>query len=340
MKRLIQMWTGAALVAGLLAVMVIPVEASTEFLACRPTANGQPGDPICDLQTGIAQNDLVSAAPAGTLAVLEPDTVEHTSEWESVLTAPLTLLPGTVTLDLVLTNLSENSGSNDICWSKHAVLPDGSEIDIVSSHCFENPLPVAGFICPFGAVLGGLTGPFTPDIPQACIDAAGLVTETVVSNVLVPTTLPAGTVIELSVFCPGSSFLAIFFNNGLDVDDDGSLEFSSLTEGPELSHFKLYAVDDAEELGIVVDLVDQFGEELDVVVGEAKFFGLPVDKNGEGTAFTVDHLTCYEIEDDGDDEDREVEISNQFGLQTLFVQEPDLLCVPTQKIKVTDLNDE
>ncbi len=213
----------------------IPINAEaatvTEWLECNPTSNGQPGDPICDLQTGIALNNLVSAPPAGPLVVLEPDTFEHTSTWESAPSAnPIVLLPGPVTLNLLHTNLSENIGSNDICWSKHAILPDGSEITIVQQHCFENPLPVAGSICPFGAVQGGLVAPFTPDIPAACIAAAGVASETVLSLIVAPIVLPAGTVIELNISCPGASFLAVFFNNGIDVDGDGVLEFTTITE--------------------------------------------------------------------------------------------------------------
>ena len=202
-----------------------------EWLECRPTSNGQPGDPICDLQTGIALNNLVSAPPAGTLVVLEPDTNEHASTWESApLTAPLTLLPGPVTLDLVHVNRSENADDQDICWSKHAILPNGNEIVIVQQHCFENPLTAAGFICPNGGVQGGLVAPFTPDISAACLAAAGVASETVPSLILAPTVLPVGTVIELNISCPGASFLHIFFNNGVDVDGDGIKEFTKLSE--------------------------------------------------------------------------------------------------------------
>lgn len=204
----------------------IPINAEavavTEWLDCRPTNIG-PGAPTCDLTTGIALNNLVSAPPTGTLAVLEPDTFEHTSTWESApSTAPLTLLPGPVTLNLLHVNMAENTGSNDICWSKHAILPDGSEIIIVQQHCFENPLPVAGFICPFGAL--------APNISAACIAAAGVASETVPSLIVAPIVLPAGTVIELNISCPGASFLAVFFNNGIDVDGDGVLEFTTITE--------------------------------------------------------------------------------------------------------------
>ncbi len=209
---------------GALAPTVVSAGVEMEFLACRPTADiSNPGFPNCDLQTGVALNDLISTPPTGTLAVLEPDTVEHTATWESAPSAaPVTLLPGQVTLDLVMMNHAENEpGSNDICWSKHIILPDGSEVVVVQAHCFENPLPATPGVCSFGA---------QPPSP-ACIALAQLVSETVPSEILPPGTLiPAGSVTEVSIFCPGSSFLGIFFNDGVDVDGDGVLEFSKLSE--------------------------------------------------------------------------------------------------------------
>jgi len=222
----------------------------TDWLECRPTSNGQPGDPICDLQTGVAFNNLVSAPPAGLLVVLEPDTFEHQSTWESAPSAnPVLLSPGDlVTLDLLHVNRSENANDQDICWSKHAILPDGSEIVIVQQHCFENPLPTSGFICPNGGVQGGLPG--TPDISAACIAAAGVASETVVSSIGGPTVLPAGTVIELNISCPGSSFLHIFFNNGIDVDGDGTLEFTTLKETEHIPQIDKTLTEGPVEIGI------------------------------------------------------------------------------------------
>ena len=107
-----------------------------------------------------------------------------------------------------------------------------------------------------------------------------------------------------------------------------------------LDHFKLFKVDDARELELVVDLVDQFGEQIGVKVEEAEFFGNPVDKNGEGISNENAHLTCYKIEDDGNDEERVLEIENQFGLQTLEIKEAKLLCVPTEKIDVVLIKDD
>jgi len=216
----------------------------TDWLQCRPTADiFNPGFPTCDLQTGVALNDLVSAPPAGILAVLEPDTFEHTSTWESAPSANAVLLnPGDlVTLDLVMMNHAENDfSSNDICWSKHAILPDGSEIVIVAQHCIENPLPETPGVCSFGA---------TPPSP-ACIALAALVSETVVSSIAVPTTIPVGSVIELNISCPDASFIGIFFNAGIDVDGDGIDEFSKLTETEHIPQIDKTLTEGPVEIGI------------------------------------------------------------------------------------------
>jgi len=314
----------------------IPINAEaatmTEWLDCRPASNGQPGDPICDLQTGIALNNLVSAPPAGPLVVLEPDTFEHTSTWESApSTAPITLLPGPVTLDLLHTNLSENSNDQDICWSKHAILPDGSEITIVQQHCFENPLPVAGSICPFGAVLGGLVAPFTPDIPAACIAAAGVASETVPSLIVAPTVLPVGTVIELNISCPGNSFLAVFFNDGIDVDGDGVLEFTTITEPvAKNDHYLGYEAKETKDspdfIERLVRLDDQFVSGT-FNVEKTKMLFNPVDKNGEGISDEFTHLKAYKIQEGQNN----ILVENQFGELIVDTTKAELLLVPTAK---------
>jgi len=259
---------------GALAPTVVSAGVEMEFLACRPTPDMfNPGFPNCDLQTGVAMNDLFSTPPTGTLAVLEPDTVEHTSRWSSApLAAPVTLIPGQVTLDLLLMNHMENNpGSDDICWSKHIILPDQTEIVVVKPHCFENPLPENPGVCSFGAI--------PPS--AACIALAQLVSETVPSEILAPTVIPAGSVKELNVFCPGASFLGVFFNAGLDVDGDGVPEFSKITEPVAEEHFKCYNAE-GDAVNAIVDLQDQFGVEPQVLVGEPDLFCNPVAKNGGG----------------------------------------------------------
>ena len=108
-----------------------------------------------------------------------------------------------------------------------------------------------------------------------------------------------------------------------------------------VDHYKCYEVEESSELfpsDPVVDLGDQFGLEYDVEVGEAKLFCNPVSKNGEEIINFDIHLTCYEIESD-DDEERGLKIENQFDVQTLIIEESELLCLPSTK-EVVDLPDD
>ena len=99
-----------------------------------------------------------------------------------------------------------------------------------------------------------------------------------------------------------------------------------------LDHFQCYEAE-GDLVNLIVDLEDQFGPEPVVLVGEPKLFCNPVDKNGEGINDPEAHLTCYEIEAGGEVE-RVVVIANQFGEQTLEVDDSELLCVPSAKIDV------
>jgi hypothetical protein len=80
-----------------------------------------------------------------------------------------------------------------------------------------------------------------------------------------------------------------------------------------------------------VDLTDQFGTAT-VFVGKPEFFCNPVDKNGEGIRNPAAHLTCYKIK--AKSAKRDVLIGNEFGGQTLDLKDPELLCVPSDKIEV------
>jgi len=99
----------------------------------------------------------------------------------------------------------------------------------------------------------------------------------------------------------------------------------------EIDHFKCYEAS-GDNMDVIVDLEDQFGAEPQVLVGTPRFFCNPVDKNGEGIINPEAHLTCYEI--NGDDKKLDVLVGNQFGEQTLKVEVPRLLCVPSEKIDV------
>jgi hypothetical protein len=101
-------------------------------------------------------------------------------------------------------------------------------------------------------------------------------------------------------------------------------------------HFKCYEVEDSTRIYKRVSLEDQFdesGPEENVKVRGAKIFCNPVDKNGEGISDAENHLTCYKIE--SDQPKRTIEIENQFGPQTLVIDNAKVLCVPSSKLNVS-----
>jgi len=103
----------------------------------------------------------------------------------------------------------------------------------------------------------------------------------------------------------------------------------------KVDHFKCYTAE-GDSVNQIVDLQDQFDIEPDVLVAKPKLFCNPVDKNSEGILNPAAHLTCYKINDDG--VKRNVFVENQFGVQTLKVGKPELLCVPSQKIAVEPIH--
>ncbi len=160
-----------------------------------------------------------------------------------------------------------------------------------------------------------------------------------------------GTISKVSPTGTVSPFgIGFFAPVGLAFDPSGNLFVAEFTANriskiagvsppaAALDHFKCYEAE-GDDVVVTVDLEDQFGVELQVLVGEPKLFCNPVDKNGEGISNPTVHLTCYEIEDK-EGEERVVEVDNQFGVQTLKVEEPELLCVPSEKISVAPEDDD
>jgi len=103
-------------------------------------------------------------------------------------------------------------------------------------------------------------------------------------------------------------------------------------------HFKFYEVDDetAPNVEEVVQLTDQFGTVNNATVGEAVFFGNPVEKvHGDITTPIADlnrHYTLYELELQGEPQGYRVMVNNQFQDDVeLTVYGPFYLAVPTQK---------
>jgi hypothetical protein len=102
---------------------------------------------------------------------------------------------------------------------------------------------------------------------------------------------------------------------------------------PTLDHYKCYDATGPAP-AVPVMLLDQFGPE-QVEVGPALLFCNPADKNGEGIANPVDHLTCYEIVDTITPVP--VTIGNQFHDFVSLVTNPFALCVPSLKLHVGPL---
>ena len=84
----------------------------------------------------------------------------------------------------------------------------------------------------------------------------------------------------------------------------------------------------------VVTLEDQF-ETKDVRVVQPVSICTPVNKNGEGIGDPTAHLTCFKITPQGPRLKRDVQMSNQFGEQSLSVLKRKTLCVPSEKDGLT-----
>jgi hypothetical protein len=95
-------------------------------------------------------------------------------------------------------------------------------------------------------------------------------------------------------------------------------------------HFQAYPTSAASGVdGPIVQIEDQFGSQTTDLGAPIRFL-VPADKNDEGIADPISHLTCYQITDGIAGPD--VISTNQFGAQTLALGDPDSLCVPTEKL--------
>ena len=107
-----------------------------------------------------------------------------------------------------------------------------------------------------------------------------------------------------------------------------------------LDHFKLYKAKTAKGATKFalqqVTTADDF-ESKNTDVRKPFYLGNPVDKNSEGINVDEAHLECYQIKDTKElpkqakFTKRQVEITNQFGMETLEVLKPSELCVPSAK---------
>lgn len=102
-----------------------------------------------------------------------------------------------------------------------------------------------------------------------------------------------------------------------------------------INHFKCYRVRGRGFETREVGLVDQF-ESTTATVLKPYSLCTPVDKNGEGIADPVNHLTCYRLSPREPFEPRDVTIVDQFAEQDVRAlrgecRKVDLLCVPSTK---------
>ena len=209
-----------AMVSGALMAATTPrADAIELFLA---------GTNITAVDTRIPGNTLVPSPPSGPLTVIEPDTTEaSTAVWRSApLSESVVLLPGDVTLSLLVKDYSENPGPFDVFYSKRISLKGESPGAIlIATGAFQNPFPPVGNgTCPPNFLLG--QHPPAPGcVPQ------GLMVMSATSTILTPIVIPAGSVVEVRIWCPGASFIGAFFNGKFEGN------FSTIEE-PEAARVK------------------------------------------------------------------------------------------------------
>jgi hypothetical protein len=82
----------------------------------------------------------------------------------------------------------------------------------------------------------------------------------------------------------------------------------------------------------IVDLLDQFGPQENVVVTASELLCAPALKNGEGVPIAeFPHLKCYVISRDAPPLRQTVLLEDQFGEEEVQVMEPQLLCQQVEK---------
>jgi len=115
-----------------------------------------------------------------------------------------------------------------------------------------------------------------------------------------------------------------------DADDDTIGDAcESSTSGAFLDHFKCYR---ANHPGVsrTITVDDEFISTTASVRKPNRFCN-PVDKNGEGINDPTGHLMCHKIRDADRFVPRDVQVTNQFGEQTVRVISAEAICNPAEK---------
>ena len=102
--------------------------------------------------------------------------------------------------------------------------------------------------------------------------------------------------------------------------------------GGKFDHYECYTViKAANQLATKVTLADQFSKDTAMTV-TAHFLCNPVDKNGEGIPAKEVHLVCYDIVvANPSKQPFHVVTVNQLEKNELYVNGPQMLCVPSTK---------
>jgi hypothetical protein len=96
------------------------------------------------------------------------------------------------------------------------------------------------------------------------------------------------------------------------------------------NHYHCYAVKQVQTKPRTVGLIDQFQSAHPVTVANPVMLCAPVQKNEEKSPDMTTHLTCYQVEG-AKPVNKRVQVTNQFGTQTLDVGDSRMLCVPSLK---------
>jgi hypothetical protein len=149
-------------------------------------------------------------------------------------------------------------------------------------------------------------------------------------NYTVTETVPSGWNLA-SISCTSSAS-----TNGnsatIDLDSGEHITCTFVDKRVPLDHFKCYDAGLTYPLGETVSLNDQFAGDFEAKVQEKERVCNPVSKNGEGILHEDHHLAFYRLVSGYEEFPARVDVSNQFGEQTLELGPPQSLAVPTRKL--------
>jgi hypothetical protein len=107
----------------------------------------------------------------------------------------------------------------------------------------------------------------------------------------------------------------------------------------DLNHYKCYAVSRTPAVAENIELEDQFGVQQARVQRPSRLCN-PVEKRRAGRdpeppPHPTEHLLCYQMRELGDPfVPRTVFTNDQFGPESLLVDPPSRLCVPSEKVEL------